>query len=123
MDLSRPQLNVRSGVGRRHLMRIRTQLVVCVQAAGWSSRVALRRLPHGSVVVLLSPFLDDDVAELAVQTRKHGHVVLAINTLPMPLEPDAETPWGEVAAEMIAAEHRLRLRRMAEHGVAVTREC
>jgi hypothetical protein len=73
--------------------------------------------------VLLSPFLDDEIAELAVQTRKHGHVVLAINTLPLPLEPDAETPWGEVAAEMIAAEHRLRLRRMAEHGVKVTREC
>lgn len=123
MDLSRPQLNVRSGVGRRHLLRIRTQLVVCVQAAGWSSRVALRKLPHGSVVVLLSPFLDDDVAELAVQTRKHGHVVLAINTLPTPLKPDDETPWGEVATEMIAAEHRMRLRRMAEHGVAVTREC
>lgn len=123
MDLSRPQLNVRSGVGRRHLMRIRTQLVVCVQAAGWASRVALRKLPHGSVVVLLSPFLDDEIAELAVQTRKHGHVVLAINTLPLPLEPDAETPWGEVAAELIAAEHRLRLRRMAEHGVAVTTEC
>ncbi|MGW6444666.1 DUF58 domain-containing protein [Lentzea sp. NPDC055074] len=123
MDLSRPQLNVRSGVGRRHLLRIRTQLVVCVQAAGWSSRVALRKLPHGSVVVLLSPFLDDDVAELAVKTRKHGHVVLAINTLPVPLRPDPETEWGEVAAEMIAAEHRLRLRRMAEHGVAVTREC
>jgi uncharacterized protein (DUF58 family) len=123
MDLSRPQLNVRSGVGRRHLMRIRTQLVVCVQAAGWASRVALRKLPHGSVVVLLSPFLDDDIAELAVQTRKHGHVVLAINTLPLPLKPDTETPWGEVAAEMIAAEHRLRLKRMIQHGVAVTPEC
>ncbi len=123
MDLGRPQLNVRSGVGRRHLMRIRTQLVVCVQAAGRASRVALRKLPHGSVVVLLSPFLDDEIAELAVQTRKHGHVVLAINTLPLPLRPDQETPWGEVAAEMIAAEHRLRLRRMAEHGVAVTTEC
>ena len=123
MDLSRPQLNVRSGVGRRHLMRIRTQLVVCVQAAGWASRVALRKLPHGSVVVLLSPFLDDEIAELAVQTRKHGHVVLAINTLPLPLRPDPEAPWGEVAAEMIAAEHRLRLKRMIQHGVAVTPEC
>ncbi|NGY59074.1 DUF58 domain-containing protein [Lentzea sp. NEAU-D13] len=123
MDLSRPQLNVRSGVGRRHLMRIRTQLVVCVQAAGWASRVALRKLPHGSVVVLLSPFLDDEIAELAVQTRKHGHVVLAINTLPLPLRPDPEAPWGEVAAEMIAAEHRLRLKRMSRHGVAVTPEC
>ncbi|HUQ60178.1 DUF58 domain-containing protein [Lentzea sp.] len=123
MDLGRPQLNVRSGVGRRHLMRIRTQLVVCVQAAGWASRVALRKLPHGSVVVLLSPFLDDEIAELAVQTRKHGHVVLAINTLPLPLRPDQEAAWGEVAAEMIAAEHRQRLRRMAEHGVRVTTEC
>ncbi|MGI5503029.1 DUF58 domain-containing protein [Lentzea sp. CA-135723] len=123
MDLSRPQLNVRSGVGRRHLMRIRTQLVVCVQAAGWSSHVALRRLPHGCVVVLLSPFLDDEIAELAVQTRKRGHVVLAVNTLPLELVPDAESRWGEVAAELIAAEHRVRLRRMAEHGVAVTRSC
>ncbi|MFS8102019.1 DUF58 domain-containing protein [Lentzea alba] len=123
MDLGRPQLNVRSGVGRRHLMRIRTQLVVCAQTAGWASRVALRKLPHGCVVVLLSPFLDDEVADLAVQTRKHGHVVLAINTLPSPLKPDRETAWGEVAAELIAAEHRLRLKRMARHGVVVTTEC
>ena len=45
-------------------------------------RAALRKLPHGSVVVLLSPFLDDEIADLAVQTLKHGHVVLAIDTLP-----------------------------------------
>lgn len=119
MDLGRPQLNVRSGVGRRHLMRIRTQLVVFAQAAGWASRPVLRKLPHGSVVVLLSPFIDDEIADLAMQTVKHGHMVLAIDTLPQPLVPDAETPWGEVAAEMIAAEHRLRLRRMARHGVRV----
>lgn len=123
MDLGRPQLNVRSGVGRRHLMRIRTQLVVFAQAAGWASRPVLRKLPHGSVVVLLSPFIDDEIADLAVQTVKHGHMVLAVDTLPQPLTPDAETPWGEVAAEMIAAEHRLRLRRMARHGVRVTSEC
>ncbi|MFI6101110.1 DUF58 domain-containing protein [Lentzea sp. NPDC051213] len=124
MDLGRPQLNVRSGVGRRHLMRIRTQLVVCAQTAGWASRVALHKLPHGCVVVLLSPFLDDEVADLAVQTRKHGHVVVAVNTLPLPLIPDQEAgAWGEVAAELIAAEHRLRLKRLARHGVAVTAEC
>ncbi len=123
MDLGRPQLNVRSGVGRRHLMRIRTQLVVCAQAAGWASRPALRNLPHGCVVVLLSPFIDDDIADLAVQTVKHGHMVLAVDTLPSPLRPDRETPWGEVAAELIAAEHRVRLRRMARHGVRVTSEC
>lgn len=123
MDLGRPQLNVRAGVGRRHLMRIRTQLVVCAQAAGWAARPALRKLPHGSVVVLLSPFLDDEIADLAVQTVKRGHMVLAVDTLPQPLVPDREAPWGEVAAEMIAAEHRLRLGRMAKHGVKVTSEC
>ncbi|ANZ36376.1 hypothetical protein BBK82_10195 [Lentzea guizhouensis] len=123
MDLGRPQLNVRSGVGRRHLMRIRTQLVVCAQAAGWASKPALRKLPHGCVVVLLSPFIDDDIADLAVQTVKHGHMVLAVDTLPAPLEPDRETPWGEVAAELIAAEHRVRLRRMARHGVRVVSGC
>ncbi|MEU7475580.1 DUF58 domain-containing protein [Lentzea sp. NPDC042327] len=123
VDLGRPQLNVRSGVGRRHLMRIRTQLVVCAQAAGWSAKPVLRALPHGCVVVLLSPFIDDDIADLAVQTAKRGHLVLAVDTLPSPLEPDRETPWGEVAAELIAAEHRVRLRRMARHGVRVTSGC
>ncbi|GLZ34546.1 hypothetical protein Lesp02_67330 [Lentzea sp. NBRC 105346] len=120
VDLGRPQLNVRSGVGRRHLLRLRNQLVVCARSAGWAQRPFLPHVPYGSVIVLLSPFLDDAVSEIAIHAARRGHLVLAVDTLPQPLKPDTEEPWGEPAAELIAAEHRVRTKLMARHGVVIT---
>ncbi|TWP48669.1 DUF58 domain-containing protein [Lentzea tibetensis] len=120
VDLGRPQLNVRSGVGRRHLLRLRNQLVVCARAAGWAQRPYLPHISYGAVVVVLSPFLDNAVAEIAVHAARRGHLVLAVDSLPSPLLPDAEEPWGVAATALIAAEQRARLALMARHGVVVT---
>ncbi|MGM1063546.1 DUF58 domain-containing protein [Saccharothrix sp. Mg75] len=121
VDLARPRLGVRPGAGRRQLLRLRTQLVVCARSAGWAQRPVLRpeQVPHGALVVVLSTFLDADVVELAVHAARRGNVVLAVDVLPSPLSADRDAPWGEVAAAVIRAEHDVRLEAMRRHGVAV----
>ncbi|MFD1152006.1 DUF58 domain-containing protein [Saccharothrix hoggarensis] len=120
-DLGRPQLGARAGVGRRQLLRLRNQLVVCARSAGWGQRPVLRpeQVPHGALVVVLSPFLDAEVVELAVHAARRGNLVLAVDVLPDPLVADPETPWGESALKVIRLEHDVRLEAMRQHGVAV----
>ncbi|MEU4743368.1 DUF58 domain-containing protein, partial [Actinosynnema sp. NPDC023658] len=121
VDLGRPQLGARAGVGRRQLLRLRNQLVVCARSAGWAQRPVLRpeQVPHGALVVVLSPFLDAEVVELAVHAARRGNLVLAVDVLPTPLRADPDTPWGDSAAKVIALEHHVRLEAMRQHGVAV----
>ncbi|PSL54226.1 uncharacterized protein (DUF58 family) [Saccharothrix carnea] len=121
VDLGRPQLGARAGAGRRQLLRLRNQLVVCARSAGWAQRPVLRpeQVPHGALVVVLSPFLDAEVVELAVHAARRGNVVLAVDVLPSPLRADPETPWGESALKVIRLEHDVRLEAMRQHGVAV----
>lgn len=118
-DLGRPQLGVRPGIGRRQLLRLRNQLVVCARSAGWSPRPVLHRVPHGALVVVLSPFLDDHVVEVAIQAARRGDLVLAVDVLPADLIPDTETPWGAAALRVIVLEQRTRLAAMKQHGIAV----
>jgi uncharacterized protein (DUF58 family) len=121
VDLGRPQLGARAGAGRRQLLRLRNQLVVCARSAGWAQRPVLRpeQVPHGALVVVLSPFLDAEVVELAVHAARRGNLVLAVDVLPSPLRADPETPWGESALKVIRLEHDVRLEAMRQHGVAV----
>lgn len=123
VDLGRPQLSVRQGTGRRHLARLRRQLVTCAGTAGWSSAAVLRaeQVPRGALVVLLSPFLDDTVTDIAVRAARRGNAVLAVDVLPMPLRPDRDSEWGEITMRVLRAEHRARLDALRGHGVAVLR--
>jgi uncharacterized protein (DUF58 family) len=121
VDLGRPQLGVRAGVGRRQLLRVRNQLVVCARSAGWAAKPVLtpQQVPHGALVVVLSPFLDGEVVELAVHAARRGNVVLAVDVLPEVLRADGESPWGAGALRVISLEHEVRLEAMRRHGVAV----
>ncbi|MFD7655219.1 DUF58 domain-containing protein [Actinosynnema sp. NPDC059797] len=121
VDLARPRLGLRAGVGQRQLLRLRHQLVVCARWAGWAARPVLRpeQVPHGALVVVLSTFLDADVVELAVHAARRGNLVLAVDVLPERLLADRETPWGESALKVIRLEHDVRLEAMRQHGVAV----
>jgi len=122
-DLGRPQLYLKPGTGARQLLRLRHRLVLSSRSAGWSPRPVLAQqlVPAGAMVVVLSPFLDDAVAQLAVVAARRGNLVVAIDVLPQPLVADAETPWGDAVLALVRAERRARLDGLAWHGVPVLR--
>ena len=121
VDLGRPQLGVPPGVGRRHLLRIRHQLVACTRSSGWAPRPVLRpeQAPAGSVVVALTPLLDDAVVDCLVRAARRGVAVVAVDVLPADLTPDPETEWGDVVARIVRAEQRARCAALRSQGVPV----
>jgi uncharacterized protein (DUF58 family) len=119
VDLGSPRLGVPPGSGHRQLQRIRHQLVTCGRLAAWTARPVLRpvQAPIGALVVVLSPFLDDAVVDLAVHAARRGNPVLAIDLLPRPLVPDRETPWGEVVSRVLLTEQSVRRHAMLANGI------
>ncbi len=122
VDLAQPRRYVRSGSGRRQLLRIRVHLAT---ARAWpdAAHIAVRLevVPTGAVVVVISPFLDESVADFAVTAHRRGGRVLAIDVLPEPVELDDERPWGAQAQQVVLAERAVRLRALAGAGVPVLR--
>jgi uncharacterized protein (DUF58 family) len=121
VDLGRPQLYLKPGAGARHLLRLRHRLVLSARSAGWAPRLALppQLVPAGAMLAVLSPFLDDAAARLAVIAARRGNLVIAVDVLPQPLTADPETPWGHAALALVRAERRARLDGLAAHGVPV----
>jgi uncharacterized protein (DUF58 family) len=122
VDLSRPTLSVGSGSGVRHLRRIRLHLSdvgVHLQAR----RLVLRpgAVPTSAFVVLISPMLDESVADLATMLRRRGADLLVVDVLPQPLEPPHRSRAEVTAHRLLQAERRLRLGSLQRHGVMVTR--
>jgi len=117
IDLAQPQRGVRSGSGRRQLLRIRHHLALTRAAPSAPVAVRPAALPTGAVVLLLSTFLDDAVAALAVEVRRRGARVVALDILPVPVVLDRATAWRAQAQKVILAERAVRLRGMAAAGV------
>jgi uncharacterized protein (DUF58 family) len=123
VDLGSPRLGVRPGSGHRQLERIRHQLVTCGRNASWTARPVLRaaQVPHGAAVLVLSTFLDDAVADLAVRAARRGNLVVGIDLLPHPLSPQRDTPWGDAVLAMLMSERRIRLNALRTNGIATVR--
>jgi uncharacterized protein (DUF58 family) len=123
VDLGSPRLGVLPGSGHRQLERIRHQLVTCGRNSAWTPRPVLRpaQIPHGAAVLLLSTFLDDAVADLAVRTARRGNLVIGIDLLPQPLRPMRDTPWADAVLSMLVAERRVRLDALRTNGIATVR--
>jgi uncharacterized protein (DUF58 family) len=122
LDLARPRSPVRAGSGRRQLTRIRMHLAR-LSVSHDATRIALRAatVPTGAVVVVISPFLDDDVARLALAVRRRGAEVLALDALPCPVHPDTTRPFSQDALRLLLAERTERLVFLGAHGVPVLR--
>ncbi len=120
VDLSRPRLSVPPRTGRRQLRRLRGQLVeVGVYAS--ARRLLLRQgvVQPGMVAVLVSPLLDEPVAELAERLQRRGSQVVAVDVLPTPLDLRLRTGRDVVAARLVLAERALRIDRLRALGVTV----
>ena len=121
IDLGHPRGGVPVGSGHRQLQRIRHQLVHAARRVAGSGDPVLNhaQVPLGATVVVLSPFLDDQLVDLTVRLTRRGRFVLAVDLMPAELAPDRTTPWGAPVVSIVRAEHRMRLRALEEHGVVV----
>jgi len=119
IDLVHPHRGVRSGSGRRQLLRIRHHLALTRAAPGAPVAVRPSALPTGAVVLVLSTFLDDVVADLAVGLRRRGARVLALDVLPVPVVLDRAKPWRAQAQQTLLTERAMRLHALAVAGVDV----
>ena len=97
-DLGVRRRGLRAGTGRRQLDRVVQQLALLRPEGDPSARVRPPQVPVGSLVYVLSTFLDPEAAELARVWRRTGHRVVAIDVLP---------PFREVGLD---ARERLALR-------------
>ncbi|KRA23134.1 hypothetical protein ASD65_00900 [Microbacterium sp. Root61] len=116
--LSRPRSQVPRGSGARHRERLRASIATASAHARQDRRVRAPLVPAGALVVLLSPFLDDDVARLATLWRAAGHTTLAVDTLPAP-RLGGLTREQRVAARIVLGEHDDRLHAVRASGVDV----
>ncbi len=121
VDLAVPYRGVRPGTGVRQLMRIRWHL------AGIVPDPQLRRrrfdegsVPAGATVVVLSPYIDDQIDPLVGTLARTHRDVLAVDVLPSPLT--MPTDRAELAAaRLVLSEREERLAALARRGVLVSR--
>jgi len=123
VDLGHPRGGVPIGSGRRHLQRIRHQLVHTARRVAGSGDPVLNlaQIPAGATVVVLSPFLDDKLVDVVIRVARRDRLVVAVDLLPTELAADRTTPWGPAVVSILRAEHRVRIRALEEHGMAVLR--
>ncbi|WP_345480838.1 DUF58 domain-containing protein [Amnibacterium soli] len=114
-DLVRAGASARSGGGRRKLEQIRAVVTQTLPRPGGALRAPV--LPTAAVVYLVSTFLDDDVAALAVLWRNAGHRVVAIDVLPAP-DLEGADEQHRLAHRVLQLEREDRLNRL--RGVDVT---
>ncbi|GAA2752951.1 DUF58 domain-containing protein [Amnibacterium kyonggiense] len=115
-DLVRTGASARSGGGRRKLEQIRA--VVTQTVARPSGTIKAPVLPTAAVVFLVSTFLDEDVAGLAVLWRNAGHRVVAIDVLPTPTLEGADEAH-RLAHRILQLERADRLDRLRRVDVTV----
>lgn len=106
-DLGRLRRPVPPAGGPSQLRRLRQRLALAEPEGEPRARRRVPRLPSGSLIVVLSTFLDEDAAGLALAWRGSGHRVLAVDTLP-PLNLNGATPRLQTAYRIVAMERQDR---------------
>lgn len=119
-DLGRMQRPVRPAGGQHQARRLALHLALAAPRGEPGRRERVPRLPSGSMIVLCSTFLDDDVARIAIDWHRTGHRVVAVDVLPRPVTRDL-SDRGRTAYRMIMLERVLRFRGLARAGIELVR--
>ncbi|WP_259614244.1 MULTISPECIES: DUF58 domain-containing protein [Microbacterium] len=115
--LSPDGLSLPSGGGARHLPRLRR----AIAATGIGTDPSYRRspvVPPGSIVFVLSTFVDGVAARLATTWRAAGHAVVAVDVLPTP-EAERLSREQRIALRTLLAERADILAELGHAGVEV----
>lgn len=102
--------------GARHRERVLREIELTAATGTTFQRVRSPRLSPGAIVYVLSTFLDDQPATLALTWRAAGHRVVAVDVLPRRDAGDLTTR-DRLALRTIELERRLRLRQLQGGGV------
>jgi len=79
------------------------------------------RVPRSSLVVVLTPLLDERSAAMAALLARGGRSVVAVDTLPEDVGPASSGRWAEVAFRLGRLERANGIAQLAEHGVPTVR--
>ncbi len=119
-DLGRMQRPVQPAGGQQQARRLALHLALAAPLGEPGRRERVPRLPSGSMIVLCSTFLDDDVARIATNWHRSGHRVVAVDVLPRPVTRELSAR-GRTAYRMIMLERTLRFRGLARAGIELVR--
>ena len=115
-DLGRLRRPVSPAGGRHQQRRLLQRLALAQPEGEPAARRRVPRLPSGSLIIVLSTFLDDEARDLALAWRGAGHRLLAVDTLP-PLNFSGATPQLMTAYRLVAMEREDRLGLLSRSGV------
>lgn len=120
LDIAAHHGVVRAGSGKRHLDRLLRRIAVSEPSSTPFNRRRAPIVPAGSIVYLVSTFLDDEATSVAVLWRAAGHRVIAVDVLPAPHLNGCEL-HARLAHRLVMAERRLRIAGMRANGVELFR--
>lgn len=107
-----------SGGGQRHLARVRDVIAATGQTEDDSRYRRSPVVPAGSIVFVLSTFVDGVAARLSAQWRAAGHAVVAVDVLPTP-DTTRLTREQRIALRTLLAERAVILSELRHAGVEV----
>ncbi|SDS12420.1 DUF58 domain-containing protein [Agrococcus carbonis] len=120
-DLGLRQRPVRPAGGRRHLDRIIRRLALAApERTAPRARVRAPQVPSGALVIILSTFLDDEAMAVALQWRRTGHRVVAVDVLPTARGAEV-TSRTAMAYRLVALRRDDRLEALRRAGASVVR--
>lgn len=119
-DLAGTARSVEPGGGTRHLERLRSTIAAVTPTGDATATARMPLVPAASLVVVLSTFLDDQAATMAVTWAATGHRVVAVDVLPSPDDRRASR-HERAAARIIALERADRFAEMTAAGVELIR--
>lgn len=119
-DLAGSARSVEPGGGTRHLERLQKTIATAAPNGEPVRSVRTPLVPASSLVVVLSTFLDEQAATMAITWASTGHRVLAVDVLPEAVLTRA-TREERTAHQLLMLERTDRLDGMAASGVELVR--
>jgi len=110
--------SIPAGGGPRHLARVRDVIAATGQSADDSRYRRSPVVSSGSIVFVLSTFVDGVAARLATQWRAAGHAVVAVDVLPVP-DTTRLSREQHIALRTLLAERSVVLSELRHAGVEV----
>lgn len=115
-DLGGSARSVEPGGGTRHLERLRSTIASVTPTGDADSSARMPLVPAASLVVVVSTFLDDRAASMAITWAATGHRVVAVDVLPPPDVSTADR-YERTAFRLLTLERDDRLTEMTSTGV------